>query len=535
MIQMRFIALGVVAALSLGTRAFGTTYEVGPGLVNATLGVVPWAQLAAGDTVNIQYKPGCYAEKFMISTQGISWQQPITVQGVTDSEGHVPCITGKNAVQSDTSQDRWSGSENAQYSESLYVIGISLKSDPKDGPQYVILNNLEVTGVVQDGTYTADDRTIQQYGEGVSGIRIINGNHIRIQNCYIHGISGNGIFGKPNGSFPGTMADIQLYGNRFGDNGVPENYLYHNTYLEADRATYSGNLYEPLVAGAPGADLKDRCAGTVISYNRFHGSAARYIDLVEPQDGWEDYGASPSYGSDFVFGNILEASSTDANFSQLGTMVHYGGDQGDDKRYRNRTLSFYNNTLVIMADKTDVYKLAIFQPEMDTAEISLMNNIFLMAPRTENESPEFDLAANNNGKATGKFTVGRNWITPGWYTCFPAGVDCFDGSISANGNWISPANNNPGFKDLKNGNYGLAAGSSAIGTATALSAAIANNPQAQDYTPVLQYVSEHATAQRRSVSDLGAFGTDPPHAFSPPRRRPMQNEASGPTGGPTAH
>jgi hypothetical protein len=272
------------------------TYAVGPGQAYTTLGAVPWYKLAAGDFVNINSNGGCYAEKFLISTQGTSWSNPITVRGIRNAQGKIPCITGLNAVQSTTSKDRWSGAASAQYSESLYVVGISLQANLTYGPAYVVLSNLEITGAAQGAPYTADDGSKQTYGDGVAAVRILNGNHIRIQDCYIHGILGNGIFGKPNDSDPGTMADIQLIYNHIAANGVSGNYLYHNSYLEANRSTYIGNLYEPLVNGAPGSHLKDRSAGTIVAYNRFHGSAARYIDLVEPQDGWGDFGSEPYYG-----------------------------------------------------------------------------------------------------------------------------------------------------------------------------------------------------------------------------------------------
>src|ERR1700678_4062843 len=138
--------------LTLLLGASAATYDVGPNQNYATLGAVPWYTLAAGDVVNIHYKSGCYAEKFLISTQGTSWANPITVQGVNDpATGNMPCITGLNAVQSTTSHDRWSGSANAQYSESLYVVGISLQSAASNGPAYVILNNLEITGAAEGG------------------------------------------------------------------------------------------------------------------------------------------------------------------------------------------------------------------------------------------------------------------------------------------------------------------------------------------------------------------------------------------------
>ena len=160
--------------------------------------------------------------------------------------------------------------------ESLYVVGISLQAAASNGPAYVILNNLEIMGAAAGANYTADDGSAQQYVAGVAGVRIVNGNHIKIQNCYIHGITGNGIFGKPNGSFPGTMADIELLYNHIAGNGQPGSFLYHNSYLESDQSLYIGNLYEPLVTGGLGSDLKDRPLAplfpTIDSMVRLRGS-----------------------------------------------------------------------------------------------------------------------------------------------------------------------------------------------------------------------------------------------------------------------
>ena len=388
-----------------------STYSVGPSQPYSTLGTVPWYRLSAGDTVNIYYKPDCYAEKFLLSTQGSSWAKAITVQGISDPiTGTKACITGLNAVQGTTSHDRWSGVASAKYSEGLYVVGISLQSGATNGPAYIVLNNLEITGAAEGGAYTADDGSAQVYGGGVAGIRIVNGSHIRIQNCYIHGITGNGVFGKPNGSFAGTMADIQLLNNRISANGKAGNYSVHNSYLEADQAVYVGNLYEPLVAGAAGSDLKDRSAGTVIAYNRFNGTAARFIDLVEPQDGWALFGSRPYYGSDFVYGNLFYANAADPNFAAFGTPIHYGGDQGAGQYYRNQTLSFYDNTFVFVANQNESWKHAIFQPELATAVVDLRNNIFLFLPRTAGGGiAEFDWSGNNNGAPTGTFQFGVNW------------------------------------------------------------------------------------------------------------------------------
>ena len=497
------VLLGLTAVLSLPAM----TYNVGPAQQYTTLGAVPWFTLAAGDTVNIYYKSGCYAEKFLISTQGTSWMTPITVQGISDpATGKQPCITGLNAIQSPTSHDRWSGAAKAQYSQSLYVIGISLQANASYGPAYVVLNNLEITGAAAGATYTADDGTQQRYGDGVAGIRILNGNHIRIQNCYIHNIAGSGIFGKPNGSYPGTMADIQLMYNHMSQNGAAGNYLFHNSYIEADRALYIGNLYEPLVTGAPGSDLKDRSAGTVIEYNRFNGAVARFLDLVEPQDGWAIFGSRPYYGYDFVFGNIFYTASTDTNFSQAGTPIHYGGDSGFVSTYRNHTLSFYDNTFVYVANLTESWKRSLFQPELSTDTLDIRNNVFLLVPRTTGGgTPEIDWSGNNNGAPTGTFQFGINWVSPGWYMAF-TGWTPFAGTYFGTSNLISPADNHSPLSNPTAGDFSLAAGSVAIGAAGPLGALITSNPEGGNYTPTQQYKADQRTVSRSSLADLGALG-----------------------------
>jgi hypothetical protein len=492
--------------LTLVLGASATTYNVGPSQSYATLGAVPWYTLAAGDVVNIYYRSGCYAEKFLVSTQGTSWANPITVQGVNDpSTGNRPCITGLNAIQGGTSHDRWSGAANAQFSESLYVVGISLQAGASNGPTYIVLNNLEITGAAAGANYTADDGSTQQYLAGVAGVRIVNGDHIRIQNCYVHGITGNGIFGKPNGSYPGTMADIELLYNHIAGNGQSGSYGVHNSYLEADQSLYLGNLYEPLVAGAAGSDLKDRSAGTIVSYNRFNGSAARFIDLVEPQDGWPIFGSRPYYGYDFVFGNIISINAGDANFAAVGTPIHYGGDQGATQYYRNQTLSFYDNTYVYVANTADVWKTSLFQPELPTAIMAIQNNIFLYLPRTNGGGlPEIDWSGNNNVAPTGAFQFGVNWVSPGWHMAFTYGAP-FVGTSSGAPNLISPSNNQSPLNNPTAGDFTLPASSAAIGSAGALGAVVTNNPEGGNYTPAQQYQFDQQTVRRTSLADLGAL------------------------------
>jgi len=97
-----------------------------------------------------------------------------------------------------------------------------------------------------------------------------------------------------------------------------------------------------LIDGAYGSDLKDRSAGTVISYNYFGSPASRFIDLVEPQDGETYWGTSPYYGVDFIYGNIFFQAP------ELIGAIHYGGDQYISSSYRSKYLYFYHNTYALI-------------------------------------------------------------------------------------------------------------------------------------------------------------------------------------------
>jgi hypothetical protein len=328
---------------------------------------------------------------------------------------------------------------------------------------------------------------------------------VRIQKCYVHGIGGDGIFGKPNGSYPGTMADIQFLYNHIAGNGVSGNYLYHNSYIEANQSLYIGNLYEPLTSGGPGSDLKDRSAGTVVAYNRFNGSAARFIDLVEPQDGWGIFGSAPYYGSDFVYGNLFYINAQDVNYGQVGTPIHYGGDQGNGQYYRNQTLSFYDNTFVYIANTADIWKTSIFEPDLSTAVVDIRNNIFLYLPRSSGGgTPEIDWSGNNQGTPTGTFAFGVNWVSPGWQMAFSAGP-AFAGTSTGTSNLISPANDASPLTNPTGGDFTLIAGSTATGVAGALSSLVTQNSQAGSYTPTLQYQFDQQTVSRPNLNDLGAL------------------------------
>lgn len=467
-----------------------------------SIGGVPFYTLAPGDIVYIIAKPSRqpYREKILVSTVGTSTQR-ISVIGIPDQNGNLPIIDGANATQSTLLRDRWGGGSGAQYSEALYVVGISLQSGNNDiQPAYIDIANLEITGGSGSNYFTDENGVRLQYGEGASGIRIFCSKYVRIIGCNVHG-NDDGVFAKPSEYF-GKTEFLELYNNSIWGNGVPESFLYHNTYIESDRAIYSGNYYGGLVDGAYGSDLKDRSAGTVISYNYFASPASRFIDLVEPQDGYNFWGNSIYYGVDFVYGNIFFQESDSGP-------IHYGGDQYDNNAYRTRTLYFYHNTYVYISDITDAYKQYLFQVDTNTAVIDVRNNVFAFLPRTSGSAHTvfyMTASSNTDNQAEGQWIFGVNWVPDDW----SMSIDTFRGNTTGTNNFIvAPANNgDPGFFNVTQANLVPRNNSALVGVGAPLSPAITSNILGGDFTPNMQYVPGGGYTSRSSWgagSDIGAL------------------------------
>jgi hypothetical protein len=98
----------VCACLTLNTQALpgitdcvagsGTDYQVGPNNGQlASLDLVPWENLEAGDTVRIFYKSEPYRGKMLLTGNGTP-EKWIRVCGVKGSNGERPIVDGENAV-----------------------------------------------------------------------------------------------------------------------------------------------------------------------------------------------------------------------------------------------------------------------------------------------------------------------------------------------------------------------------------------------------------------------------------------------------
>ncbi|HEV3443356.1 MAG TPA: hypothetical protein VG099_01880, partial [Gemmataceae bacterium] len=326
----------------LEDRLVPTTYNVGPGQALATIGAVPWNNLQAGDVVNINWQANPYHEKIVLSASGTAAQH-IVINGIAGPQGQLPVLDATNATSSPNSPQ-------FGYTpiEDLGLIVIFRDQTQQFGylPSYLDINNLQLQGANAGASFTGYDGDSRTYAGGAAGIWMEGAANVTIHGCTITNNS-NGVFAKSGGEPATTTYAVTLDSNYIYGNGVVDNYLYHNSYVEADGAVYQYNRYGPLRAGAPGNALKDRSAGTVIRYNYIQ-DGGHLLDLVDAQDGAPVLTTAPNYNQTFVYGNILVS---DANGPAL--LVHYGGDDNVNANYRNGTLYFYNNTVIATVDQSN--------------------------------------------------------------------------------------------------------------------------------------------------------------------------------------
>ncbi len=486
--------LGAIICISVfAWPARAKVYDVGPGQPYATIGSVAWSALKPGDKVQIHFRAQPYREKFLISSRGTP-DAHITVVGIPGPNGEQPVITGQDATTGRNMHYRWTTPE---YQQSVGVLQIGYRQDgPKPG--FVDVSNLTVTGAKSSNTYTTQDGSTNAYAADACGVHIYGAEHVSFSQMTITG-NANGFFAKSGGTEDVVSRDITVQNSFIYQNGVAGSFLQHDLYTEADRVTVQGNRFGMLITGALGSILKDRSAGSMIRYNWFP-TAARMLDLVEPQDGCPLLCKLPYYGQDFVYGNVFYSNGADP--FEMTHPIHYGGDSGMGSE-RGGPLYFYENTFVLQRNQQEGWKVAIFEVTRKTATIDVRNNIFANFPRTAGPPPiEMDFSA-----GTGNFVFGPNWVSPGWHMAF-TGWTPFAGTVSGTSNFISLSTNDPGFVDPSAHDFHLTAESSALDVAGSLASAVYSNASGQNFDVLLEYRDPAQTEPRRSSRidrDLGAF------------------------------
>lgn len=464
---MRSSALAKLALLvaGLANAASAGTFEVGPGKAYTAIGAVPWESLQPGDLVLIYWRAAAYQEKWVICRHGTA-ANPITVRGVLGPSGQRPVIDGNNATTR-TALNYWNEVRGL-----LKIGGANVPADTT--PQYITIENLEFRSARPPYTFTGANGSTQSYVNNAASIYVEKGEHIVIRNCVLDD-SGNGLFvGSPADQ---PSRDFLIEGNYIHSNGNAGSAFEHNNYTAVIGIVFQYNRFGPLRAGTNGNSLKDRSAGLVVRYNWIEGGN-RELDLVDAEDS-SVIANDPSYHSTFVYGNILIEPSNDGN----SQMVHYGGDSGTTSIYRKGTLYFYNNTLI--SNRTDHTTLLRLSTNEETCDFR--NNIVYP-----------NLAGNTIAllDQTGLLLLTHNWFKPGKVSTFGT----LDGVINDDG--TSVTGSSPGFVDVVNQNYHLAA------TSTAKNAGAALAPAVLPTNGISMQYSKHQSGEIRTTDaalDMGAY------------------------------
>jgi len=473
------------------------TYNVGPGKKYPDLTSFPWLNLKAGDVVNIYYSPTPYATKIALRPNGTA-AKPVIINGVADSKGRLPTITGKNAVTAtDAIKQKFFTTSGGSVIEPFGVIVMFRALNDEYGykPTYVTIQNLRITGASGANTFKDHAGKTQTYPAFAGGLYVVAAQYLTLQNNEIFG-NGLGVFVNNQNDVPGSSFFTTVRGNYIHDNGVKDDYLEHNLYIQGVRTLYEGNYIGQLIAGAPGSSLKDRGSGPVVRYNTIL-SSARAIDLVESENGSEITNNDPLYNYGWVYGNlIIDDFSTPGGGST--DLIHWGGDKYGYDIYHNGPLYFYDNTVIVKATQAQAYHLAVFDLATDKQTIVLSNNI--IAHYGTSQMNACTNSSTNGTKGTLKF-ADTNWAAP----FYPNG-QC---KIDKTGATLLPG------KPVLTSDYRLPTGSPAIGKGDAFPpagvtfptpASAANLKVTEQYkVKPNAFTVEPSYVARKTVKDLGAF------------------------------
>jgi hypothetical protein len=292
MIQKSLFLTAFFSLVLFVTAVKATVYEVKPNTPLDTIAEVPWATLAAGDTVLIYWRATPYKEKWVICRQGTA-AAPITVRGVPNpTTGELPIIDGSGAV-TPAGLNFWNDERGV-----IKIGGANVPADTM--PKYITIENLDIRSAHPDYQFTPDTGGTMSYSSSASSIYVEKGENIVIRNNIIHD-SANGFFVAS--SDDTVSRDILVEGNYIYGNGIAGSAFQHNNYTAAIGITFQYNRFGPLRAGSNGNALKDRSAGTVIRYNWIE-SGNRQLDLVDAEDSVQ-IRKDAAYHETFVYGNIL--------------------------------------------------------------------------------------------------------------------------------------------------------------------------------------------------------------------------------------
>lgn len=486
----------------------GRNIRVGPGQEHTELDTVPWLDLVAGDTVHIDYRDEPYRCKIPLHAQGTA-AMPVRIRGMKDFVGRRPHVTGDGAVTPNCALSQDSVNDffyNHTYTEDLGVIFIYRApwDNSESKPKYIQITGLKITGGHQAYTYTDQFGSVKNWSQGSSGIYAVVVENFLLEDCEV---TDNG-----NGFFNNTKDDVERFASYFitirrcwlHDNGNVGSYYEHNIYMQCVRPVIEGCEIGQLRPGALGSSLKDRSSGTVVRYNKIR-SAARAIDLVDTEGGATSVQADPLYPYAWVYGNlIINDLKSDPTRTSSGAMIHWSGDN-DPSTYRNGTLFFYNNTVIVVADTTDSYHLGLFDLVNSASKVEMAGNIIAKYGTAF-------LSLANIGTVVNMY--GTNWITTGW-------TSAWSGSATINQYGTLLEGTDPLLVNGTNATYHIVEGSPALSVGytgpSSFPAPSVSAHLAVEYEPVDTQGGGYQVRTTLGAGwDLGCFETDTGEPAPPP-------------------
>jgi hypothetical protein len=214
------------------------------------------------------------------------------------------------------------------------------------------------------------------------------------------------------------------------------------------------------------------------------------------------------YKQTFVYGNIFDRDES-LYWAQVGAVAHYGWDtQGgiDSVTDRAGTLYFYDNTIIerwdLSGSAAALYGDNLFQTESSADNLRADNNLIYVTNSTAGDPATYQQVMQSCSYCglgvVGNFSGGGDQMGGTWYGytqgATPLGTIDTSGVASKTLVQLYP-------NGLNGRNYTLQSGSSAIGAATSLPAAVTSNTLGLDLTP---YYNPDGSS-RTSVADIGAF------------------------------
>ncbi len=497
----------------------GTDFPVGPGQIYSTMAAVPWGALGPGDSVRIFYKPTPYNEKIIVSTSGTE-QNPITVCGVAGPNGERPVLDGDGATNSPADSNAY-----GTYApmEGLAIVML-YNRDYNTKVHNIVIEGLHIRNAKDLFGYTRMNGSTDTFGRGAACIRIQAGDNIVIRSNELENC-GNGIFTMSQAYNEASLTrNVLIEGNYLHGHGQTGSYLEHGMYIQAIGATYQYNRFGANATGSLGSTLKERVAGSVIRYNWFDSGSSRVLDIVEVQDAAPWYleqsyrewasnngetidaerlevvrAAETAYRNTYVYGNFINHVGSQTN---VANMIHYGFDNTPALAHRG-TMHFYNNTLSIINDRSDSWRIRLFDvspydenagvPAEETIEV--INNIIYFSSETTGASPSYFCLGRNSGT----INFGVNWVSDNWSDVDTAS-NCY-----ASGALLPIINGTENFVDNSGASMPIIVNTLAPNNIPTVREQAQGLPSSlRGHSVVNQYVRHLGRSSRSSANDLGA-------------------------------